>query len=244
MKLKRVLFLVSMNVERDALMAVLTFRKLEPISRFPIGLYRAEQDSKEIFLATTGVGGVNAGVITALCIEHFYIDAVIVLGIGGAINPHMKVGQIVIADAVAQHDSVMSTSMGMELVAPGELVPAKKADQKSPTFVIDPRLSKMLIPSQTPPSEVFQGMVISGSEYIGSVVRRKQLFSTFPNSLVADMESAGIAQVAKKLAVPFAVVKTIADEANGNKDPDRYRNLLTISAQNAAFVFRTFLQRY
>ena len=60
--------------------------------------------SRDVVVAWTGIGKVNAAMTTTLLIEHFKPKYIIFTGIAGAVNPELRPGDIVIAEKTAHHD--------------------------------------------------------------------------------------------------------------------------------------------
>ena len=56
---------------------------------------------RNVVVAWTGVGKVNAAMTTTLLIEHFKPGNIIFTGIAGAVNPDLRPGDIVIAEKTA-----------------------------------------------------------------------------------------------------------------------------------------------
>lgn len=52
---------------------------------------------KILFLVESGIGKVNAAISTTLLISNFKVDKIIFTGVAGAVNPDIKVTDIVIA---------------------------------------------------------------------------------------------------------------------------------------------------
>ena len=55
---------------------------------------------------------------------------------------------------------------------------------------------------------VHVGTILSGNEFVGTVERKREIAELHDESLLVDMEAAGVAQMAKKLGIPFLVAKT------------------------------------
>jgi len=69
---------------------------------------------RKVVIALTGFGKVNAAMTTTLFIEHFRPNEVIFTGIAGALNPGVSIGDVIIAERTAQHDSGVLKTGGLE----------------------------------------------------------------------------------------------------------------------------------
>src|SRR5699024_10340336 len=66
--------------------------------------YTGTLNGKNIVLIQSGIGKVNASIITALMLERYDIDYVINTGVAGAMGENLKVTDMVVSTSVADHD--------------------------------------------------------------------------------------------------------------------------------------------
>ncbi len=214
-----------------------------------LGIYAKEYNLKKykFIVAQSGVGTVNAALTTAFIVEQYPIDAILLLGVAGALQDFLQIGDIVLASKILQHDSIWSGKEQRILMAPGELfVSLNQKDREKPEFMIDTRFFtslKSLLESELQ-SKLNTGSILSGNEFVGDSQRKADLAKIDPNALAVEMEAAGVAQVAKKLRIPFAVIKTIADRLNpAGSINSEYNNFTRLAAKNAARVVDLLIRR-
>ena len=65
---------------------------------------RGSLSGREIVLAKSGIGKVNAAVCSQVMIDIFRVDALINLGVAGAISPELDICDVVISRDFIQHD--------------------------------------------------------------------------------------------------------------------------------------------
>ena len=207
-----------------------------------LGIYAKEYNIKKykFIITQSGVGTVNAALATALIAEQYPLDAILLLGVAGALQDFLKIGDIVLASKVLQHDSIWSGKEQRVLMAPGKLfVSLNQKDREKPEFMIDTRfftLLKSLLESN-PRLKFHTGSILSGNEFVGDFQRKVDITKIDPHALAVEMESAGVAQVAKKLGIPFAVIKTIADRLNpAGSISGEYNNFIQLAAENSMKV--------
>ncbi|MBX9850534.1 MAG: 5'-methylthioadenosine/adenosylhomocysteine nucleosidase, partial [Cytophagaceae bacterium] len=85
----------------------LIIEKMEVESVYESGrrkFYLGSLNGKNCVVALSRIGKVASSVTAAVMIEKFGIDHLIVTGVAGAIAPHLKLGDIVVATEAMQHD--------------------------------------------------------------------------------------------------------------------------------------------
>ena len=100
--MKLIGIIVAMDEERESVLDIMTDVKVEQIYnlRFMVGKIKG----KECVLIKSGVGKVNAARATQVMIQKYDINYIINVGVGGAINSLLDVGDVLIAKQVVQHD--------------------------------------------------------------------------------------------------------------------------------------------
>ena len=66
--------------------------------------FEGKLNNKDIVFVQSGIGKVNAAITATLLIEKYDVDEVIFSGVAGALDKVLKIGDIVIAEDVVQHD--------------------------------------------------------------------------------------------------------------------------------------------
>ena len=195
--------------------------------------------ARSIYVARSGIGPVNAAVALLAVAQAAPIDGVILLGVGGSISPALHIGDVVVSTRVLQHDSYSSLDFGDPRMAPGDyILSPEQADAHVAHFEADALLVELV--SQHGASH--RGTVLSGNEFVGTLTRKLALQQIDSDALLVEMEGAGVAQSAKRLNLPFVIVKTVADRlhADGSIEQD-FRACLHAAAENAARVLRRCL---
>jgi adenosylhomocysteine nucleosidase len=62
-------------------------------------------DGHDVVLAGSGMGKVNAALVTTLLADRFRCRTVVFSGVAGGLDPRLTIGDIVVADFVIQHDA-------------------------------------------------------------------------------------------------------------------------------------------
>lgn len=196
--------------------------------------------SQRVILGKTNAGKVNAAMMTALAITHFAPSAVFFTGTAGAIDPELRPADVVIATAIGYHDFGAATASGFvrrptNNPATGGVNPAFFPPAEwllSAARRLAPTVKLTLAPGTTHVPVVREGVVVTGDAFVGDSAQRDELRRSLKASAI-EMEGAAVAQVSTQLGVPFLVIRSITDSADGST-PDAYRKNLDAASRNAA----------
>lgn len=196
---------------------------------------------RQVVLARTGIGKVNAAITTTLVLEHFKPSEVIFTGIAGGVNPALSPGDLVIGDKVAYHD--------YGAITPDSLarLPTKMHDNSGVNpmyFTCDARLvalaqavSKTVVlqkigtaANHTP--QVVTGTIVTGDVFVSSTAATLQLRQKM-NAQATEMEGAAVGQTCFRLRVPFLVIRSLSDSANNSAHND-VASFYKVAAFNSA----------
>ena len=81
-------------------------------------------------------------------------------------------------------------------------------------------------------ARVFEGLVVSGDQFLSSTEARNGVLHPLPHACCADMESAAIAQVCRAADLPLGVMRVISDNADGSAHID-FAKFVEFSASKA-----------
>ncbi|WP_211223160.1 5'-methylthioadenosine/adenosylhomocysteine nucleosidase [Propionicicella superfundia] len=187
-----------------------------------------------VVLARSGVGKVAAAATAAILCQR--ADAVVMVGTAGGLAPEVRPGDVVVADALLQHD-----------VDPRPLFPRWQVDGVV-RLRPDPELTGALGAAASdavaghrdalaalglPTPRWHTGLIVSGDQFIADSAASDALRRDLPDALAVEMEGAAVAQVCTGARVPFAVARTISDRADDDAHVDFARFLATVAAPYA-----------
>ena len=244
-ELKRVLFIVAMESERDALLEgkKVEKRTLGRVFKHSFDILRDER--LEVMIAQTGVGLVHTGILVSKILENRKVDAIIQLGVGGALESSLHPGDIVVSNKIIQHDSIASLDGESRLMAPGELTLSLPSDQQiDPVMRTDRVLRDWIyeVLHSKKKNRVALGSILSGSEFVANSNRKKEIKKTDSEALMVDMEAAAIAQLARKANIAFVSAKTVADRAEPEQSISAdYQTFLSAANRHARTVLDSLL---
>jgi len=213
---------------------------------------RGRLSGADVVLVHSLCGKVAAAATASRLILQYGVDRIVFTGLAGGVDPARRIGDVVIATDLMQHDldarplfprfevplhdrSAFSTDEEARLLA----VDAARA------FVCDelasalPRDLAHLLDGDGP--SVVEGLVLSGDQFICDPERLAALRADLPGSQCVEMEAAAVAQVCNEEGIPLTVVRTISDTADHDA-PDVFMNSLgAIAGLYARGIMRRLL---
>jgi adenosylhomocysteine nucleosidase len=186
---------------------------------------------QRITLVQSRIGKVAAAVTATTLIREFDVDAIVFTGIAGALSDELRVGDVVVATELIQHDLQGPPEMFARGEIPLSGVVEIRTDVALTTLAIDAARSFIHDLDAVAPAarraelgidrpRVHVGQIATGDEFIEgdlkAVVR-----SRTPNAMCVDMEGAAVAQVCLEHGgVPLCVIRSISDLASGTASID------------------------
>lgn len=180
-----------------------------PATKAGIEYYEGVLEGREVVLCKSGVGKVNAAVCTQILINSFQVDQVIFTGVAGAVHPELNIGDIVVSTDCLQHD-IDVTPLGFK---PGQIPFTDRW-----IWEADPRLVQSAVEAGRQLDEkihVVTGRILSGDQFVADPAKVANLYQEFAASCT-EMEGAAVAQVCVMNQVPFVIVRSMSDKADGS----------------------------
>lgn len=181
----------------------------EKTSKAGITYYTGKMVGKDIVLVKSGVGKVNGSVCTQILIDRFGAEAIIFTGVAGAVDPELNIGDIVISTDCVQQDMDV-TALGF---APGQIPYADRWIWEADEKLIE--LAMHASAKETGEHRVVRGRILTGDQFIADPEKVAALYETFKGQCI-EMEGAAVAQVSAMNDVPFVIVRSMSDKADGS----------------------------
>ena len=178
--------------------------------------YEGRYCGQEVVVAYSKIGKVFATLTATILIEKFECDMLLFSGVAGAISDELKIGDLVIADGLCQHDLDI-TAFGH----PHGYVP--EGEVCIPTDVSLRRIAKEVALKKG--IVLKEGVIATGDQFIADADRKDWIGEVF-KAHALEMEGASVAVVCNALNVPFFILRAISDAAD----------------MDAGFDFDTFLE--
>jgi adenosylhomocysteine nucleosidase len=191
----------------------------------PRSFLSASHNDLELTLVAARVGKVAAAVTASLLIQEFGVDAIVVVGVAGATDPTVRIGDIVIANRLVQHDMDLKGVLGYQRFDI-PLLGAREMQSCDRLFAVATEAAKRTLASPSyvsgvrnfsPESpQMHAGVIGSGDVFVCDPGERESLSAAISDLKCVEMEGAAVAQVCVEHGVPFVVTRIISDEASGH----------------------------
>ncbi len=166
--------------------------------------YEVNLNGLDIVIAYSKIGKVFASLTASTMIEKFGCDTLLFSGVAGGINPKLKIGDLIIADKLCQHDLDI-TAFGH----PNGFVPGGKVFVETSKELRDVAFEV----AKENNISVLEGTIATGDQFVHSTERKEFIESTFSADAL-EMEGASVAVVCDALEVPFFILRAISDTAD------------------------------
>lgn len=215
----------AMSVEVEALMDQLENRQERRIGMdvFVSG----KLFGKDAVLSVCGPGKINAALCAQSLILHYHPEWILNLGVAGAGDTTVSIGDMVIATAAVQHD--MDTS---PIGDPVGLVSKINLVEIPCDASLRARLVKAA--SAVQGVKVHEGVIATGDQFINSGEVRSRIHRLF-NAKAVEMEGGAVAHACYVHGVPCGVLRSISDQADGRSDMD-YPSFTKLAARHSQQV--------
>jgi adenosylhomocysteine nucleosidase len=197
-------------------------------------------DGHHVVLAGSGMGKVNAALVTTLLADRFGCRTVVFSGVAGGLDPTLSIGDVVISDLVIQHDAGILEDQRLQTYQPGYVPVINPTDRLG--YPADPELLasvKERLAGISVPGQIVYGTVLSGDQYLNCEVTRDRLLRELGGQAI-EMEGGAVAQVCEAFGIPWLVIRALSDLAGGNALFD-FTKFVDQAAASSATILRQLL---
>ena len=180
-------------------------------------------------LSQCGIGKIHAAMCAQAMILHYAPDMIINIGVAGALDGTLDIGDVVVSRFGVQHDidtCVFGDPLGcvpginiVELPCDEKIIAAmeKACDEENLTHML--------------------GGVATGDQFIADLNKKNFLREHF-HCAACDMEGGAIAQVCCEMKVPYGAYRAISDTLCGNEK--EYSENVAVAALSSQKLLRAF----
>ncbi len=223
---KKIAIMGAMREEIEPLLAY--FDDVKELSYANNKYYEVSYKGLDIVIAYSKIGKVFASLTASTLIEKFSCDTLLFSGVAGAINPKLKIGDLIIADKLCQHDLDI-TAFGH----PYGFVPEGKVFVQTCEKLRN--IAKKVAKENN--IKVIEGTIATGDQFVNSNERKEFIHNIFGADAL-EMEGSSVAVVCDALNIPFFILRAISDSADMDAGFDFDEFLLSSAKDSAAYMMK------
>jgi len=166
--------------------------------------YEATYRGIELVIAHSKIGKVFSTLTASSMIQHFGCTKLLFSGVAGGINPSLKIGDLIVASKLSQHDlDITAFGHPMGFVPGGSIFVEADRDLITLSKEVAEELGKT----------VQEGVIATGDQFVHNEAIKDAIVTNF-NADALEMEGASVAVVCNALEVPFFILRAISDTAD------------------------------
>lgn len=194
--------------------------------------YRVNLVGKTLIIARSRIGKVHSALTASMMILHFGCKSIIFNGVAGGINPCYKIGDLVLASKLCQHD-VDITIFGHPFGYFSEGMIYTESDSVLNAIAKAAAKENGI--------SLHEGVIATGDQFVSSKERKEWIKQEF-NADAIEMEGASVAVVCYNLKIPLCVIRAISDNA-GDEALVSYEEFLESSARVSALLVVKMIEK-
>jgi adenosylhomocysteine/aminodeoxyfutalosine nucleosidase len=166
--------------------------------------YEADYNGVNLVIAYSKIGKVFSTLTASTMIHRFGVEKMLFSGVAGGINPALKIGDLIVAKELCQHDlDITAFGHPHGFVPGGSQFVKTDAALRRLAFEVADEMGKPLQ----------EGTIATGDQFVHDPQRKAFIESTF-HADALEMEGASVAVVCDALDVPVFILRAISDTAD------------------------------
>jgi adenosylhomocysteine nucleosidase len=218
--------------------------------------WQGHLQGRQVVAVLSGIGKVAAATTATLLADAFGVSQIWFTGVAGGLGEDVRVGDVVVADTLLQHDLDASPlfpryevpGLGVSHLHPSSPLVTSFAEAVRDTFSLQAftpggPLSHIHLDTlglRVP--RVHVGLIVSGDQFVNSAQDADTLRHHLPDVLAVEMEGAAVAQVCAAFGLPYAVVRTISDRADASAHMDFNRFVREVASPYSLAIVLALLR--
>jgi len=190
--------------------------------------YEAKYKNVDLIIAYSKIGKVFSTLTATTMIEHFGAQRLLFSGVAGAVSPDLRVGDLVVATKLAQHDlDISAFGHPFGYVPEGSVYVDADKEMIAMSKEVAQRMGK----------KIKEGIIATGDQFVANEERKNWILENFKADAL-EMEGGSVAVVCNALDVPFFILRAISDAADMDASFSFDAFLETSAKESAAFVMQ------
>ncbi len=166
--------------------------------------YEATYKGVEVVVAYSKIGKVFSTLTATTMIQHFGCEKLLFSGVAGGINPSLKIGDLIVATKLSQHDlDITAFGHPMGFVPGGSVFIEADKELIELSKEVAKELGKI----------VQEGVIATGDQFVHDEKVKDNIVKHF-NADALEMEGGSVGVVCNALDVPFFILRAISDTAD------------------------------
>lgn len=190
--------------------------------------YQAKYAGHNLVIAYSKIGKVFSTLTATTMLQKFGAELLLFSGVAGAINPKLKIGNLIAATRLCQHDLDI-TAFGH----PYGYVPEGKQFIQADAGLI----AKAKEVASEMNLELMEGTIATGDQFVADPQRNRWIGETFDADAL-EMEGASVACVCDAMNVPFFILRAISDAADMDASFSFDEFLESSAIESANFIIK------
>ncbi|PHR56696.1 MAG: 5'-methylthioadenosine/S-adenosylhomocysteine nucleosidase [Arcobacter sp.] len=190
--------------------------------------YEATYAGHNLVIAYSKIGKVFSTLTATTMLQHFGAELLLFSGVAGAINSKLKIGNLIAATKLCQHDLDI-TAFGH----PHGFVPEGSVFIEADKALV----AKAMLVAKDMDLELMEGTIATGDQFIADPVKNKWIGETFKADAL-EMEGASVACVCNAMNVPFFILRAISDAADMDASFSFDEFLESSAIESANFIIK------
>ena len=234
----RIAIVSAMHEELRALLPLLHHPQRETLAGREF--HSGQIHGQAVVLVRSGIGKVAAAVTAALLVQRFDAAPLVFTGVAGGLGAGVRVGDVVVAQQLIQHDMDASPIFPRfevpltgrsrfdadEALAGALAAAAQRCLLQAPALIGAAHLADLGVDRPS----LHRGLIASGDRFVSSKLESAALRAALPDVLAVEMEGAAVAQVCADFGRPFAVLRSISDRADDTAPADFTRFIQEVAS--------------
>lgn len=212
--------------------------------------YAGKLNGISTVVVVSGWGKVAAAATISTLIHRFQITELIFTGVAGAISPDIRIGDIVLAKRLIQHDmdarpfikqyeipllgKTFFESSDTKLELAGKAILSLLQNRHLHAIIEQNDLVQFGISAPS----MHIGDIASGDKFFSNNADKNELLEKIPTILCVEMEGAAVAQVCYENDIPFTIIRTISDASDDHSVHDFSAFIKDIASKYSVEIIR------
>jgi len=185
--------------------------------------YECKLGNLDVVIAYSKIGKVFSTLTASTMIQKFGCDTLLFSGVAGGVNPELKIGDLIVANQLSQHDLDITAFGHPHGFVPGGSVYVN-TDETLKNIALEVAAENEI--------KIIEGIIATGDQFVADEKRKEFILNTFKADAL-EMEGASVAVVCDALKVPCLILRAISDTADMDAGFS-FEEFLETSAKNSA----------